>query len=136
MFNEKLSLLKSLGNEIKIGIIISDIIMTIYVLWLICTNQSSWIPGAIFGYTPFGVWLLYRANKLYSLCLIHKLMMFHTFAIFICCMIQAYVGFGDYLYIMRWMMFITGMLLIIKLSYAIKRNNGSIFRAICQRFEK
>ena len=64
------SLLKKIGEEIKYSVVITDLIMTLYCLWLIVTNTSSWIPGALFGYTPFGIWLLLKANKLFKFCLI------------------------------------------------------------------
>lgn len=109
------SLIKTIANEVKVGVIITDIILTMYVLWLIVTNTSHWIPGVIFGYSLLGIWLLLRANKLFHLCLLHKLMLWHSTAIYACCIYQAYYSFGEYLSLFRWTMFISGILLIIML---------------------
>ena len=56
--------------------------MTLYVLWLIITNDSSWIPGILFGFTPFGAWMLLEANRLFGFCLTHKLMIYHIFLVY------------------------------------------------------
>lgn len=103
--NDKISLLKEIGGQLQRGIVITDLFVTLYVLWLIITNTSHWIPGAIFGFTPFGVWILLKANKLFGFCLTHKLMIWHTFAVYCCCIYQAYIGFNILLYPMRWIMF-------------------------------
>ena len=59
--------------------------MTLYVLWLIITNDSSWIPGILFGFTPFGAWMLLEANRLFGFCLTHRLMIYHIFLVYMCC---------------------------------------------------
>lgn len=46
---KKLNLMRHIELEVKFGVIITDLLMTLYVLWLIVTNDSSWIPGAILG---------------------------------------------------------------------------------------
>ena len=46
-------------------------------MWLIITNDSSWIPGILFGFTPFGAWMLLEANRLFGFCLTHRLMIYH-----------------------------------------------------------
>ena len=109
------SLLKKIGEEIKYSVVITDLIMTLYCLWLIITNTSSWIPGVLFGYTPFGIWLLLKANKLFKFCLIHKLMLLHTGAVYCCCVYQAYYEFEEYLGLFRWIMFLSGLYLIVSL---------------------
>lgn len=81
----QVNLIKKIGNEIKLAVVHTDVIMTLYVLWLIVTDTASWIPGALFGFTPFGVWELLRANKLFHLCIIHKLMIWHIFIVYCCC---------------------------------------------------
>lgn len=113
MIKDKLSILRQIELEIKIGIIIIDIIMTLYVLWLIITNSSTWLVGVLFGFTPFGVFELIRAGKLFNLCICHKLMLFHIMAVYCCCIYQAYIGFGDTLAIMRWITFIIGFILLL-----------------------
>lgn len=112
---DRIKVLKDIRDRIQKGIIITDIIMTLYVFWLIVTNTSSWIPGILFGFTPFGVWLLWEANKLFGFCLTQKLMLVHIVAVYMCCVYQAYIGFGDILYPMRWIMFISGVYLIFKI---------------------
>ena len=109
------SLLKKIGEEIKYSVVITDLIMTLYCLWLIITNTSSWIPGALFGYTPFVILLLLKANKLFKFCLIHRLMLLHTGAVYCCCMYQAYYGFEEYLGLFRQIMFLSGLYLIVSL---------------------
>lgn len=108
-------LLKKIEREIKLGVIITDLIMTIYVMWLIVTNNSTWIIGVLFGFTPFGAFEILRANKLFNFCLTHKLMLIHTVAVYICCVFQAQIGFGEYLPIARWIMFTSGILLFLVL---------------------
>lgn len=108
-------LLKRIAKEVQYSVIITDIIMTIYVLWLIITNRSDWLPGLLFSWTPIGSWLLFRANKLFHLCLTHKLMLIHSSLIYFCCIYQAYIGFGLILYPMRWLMFVSGIILMIRL---------------------
>ena len=66
---DKLTLIKYIGNRIQKGVILTDLAMTLYVLWLIITNDSSWIPGILFGFTPFGAWMLLEANRLFGFCL-------------------------------------------------------------------
>lgn len=109
------NILKSISKEIQYSVIITDIILTLYVLWLIITNTAYWLPGVLFGLTPYGTWLLLKANKVFHLCLTHKLMLIHGFLIYVCCIYQAYFGFGILLYPMRSIMFILGLLLFIKL---------------------
>lgn len=107
------TLIKKIGDEVKVGVILTDLILTVYVLWLILTNTSHWIPGVLFGYTPLGVWLLLRANRLFHFCLLHRLMLWHSTAIYVCCVYQAYYGFGPWLWFFRWFMFISGLVLIL-----------------------
>lgn len=116
---QRVSLLRQIEKEIKLGVIIIDIFMTLYVLWLILTNTSTWLVGVVFGYTPLGVFWLFKASKLFNLCYIHKSMLMHTTLVYGCCVWQAQYGFGDYLYIARWTMFLTGFLLIQILLYKL-----------------
>lgn len=116
---EKSLLLKKISLEIKIGVVLMDILMTLYVLWLIITNTSTWLVGALLGFTPFGAYELLRADKLFGFCIVHKLMIWHIVAVYCCCIFQAKIGFGVALPYARWIMFISGVYLIIKL---IKNN--------------
>ena len=109
---KKLSLMRHIELEVKFGVIITDFLMTAYVLWLIITNTSSWVPGAIFGFTPFGAIELIRAGKLFNLCTNHKLMIIHIMCVYGCCIYQAYYGFGSVLPVMRIIMFAFGTLLL------------------------
>lgn len=109
-------LLKKIEREIKLGVILTDIIMTVYVMWLIATNDSTWLIGVLFGFTPFGAFELLRASKLFNFCITHKLMLSHTVAVYLCCVYQAQIGFGSILPIMRWIMFISGLILILVLT--------------------
>lgn len=108
-----LELLKEISKEVKYSVVLTDVILTLYVLWLIITNTSHWLPGVLFSWTPIGTWLLLRANKLFQLCLIHRLMIFHSFIVYLCCVYQVQYGFGILLYPMRWLMFLSGLFLII-----------------------
>lgn len=119
---DKCSLLRRIEFEIKVGVILTDIIMTFYVLWLIITNDSSWIPGALFGFTPFGAYELYRAGTLFHLCRTHKCMLIHIVAVYCCCIYQAQFGFGDTLAAMRWIMFITGFILMLIITFKALMN--------------
>lgn len=110
-----LTLLKEIGKEVQYSVILTDIILTVYVLWLIITNTAHWLPGVLFSWTPIGAWLLLRANKLFHLCIIHRMMLIHSFLVYCCCVYQAKFGFGIMLYPMRWIMFILGVSLIIQL---------------------
>lgn len=112
---DRLLLLRAMSKEIKIGVIATDILLTIYVLWLIITNTSTALVGELFGYTPFGLYLLLRANKVFGLCMLHKAMLAHSGAVFLCCVIQSEIGFGDMLSMFRWLMFLWGLFLIIVL---------------------
>lgn len=109
------TLLKRIGKEVQYSVIITDILLTIYVLWLIVTDTAHWLPGVIFGVTPWGLILLLRANKLFHLCFVHKIMLLHSFAVYLCCVFQAYFGFGILLHPMRYLMFTLGVLLTIQL---------------------
>lgn len=124
---EKLSILKQIEIELKIVVCLTDFLMTLYVLWLIITNNSTWVPGAIFGFTPFGAYELLRAGKLFHLCTTYKLMVLHTVAVYCCCIYQAQYGFGNTLPYFRWIMFITGLILalviIFKLCPCYESNN-------------
>lgn len=111
------TLLRRIGKEVQYSVIGTDVVMTIYVLWLIITNTAHWIPGVLFSWTPIGAWLLLRANRLFHLCVLHKLMLIHSFLVYCCCVYQAQFGFGILLYPMRWLMFISGVLLIIQLIF-------------------
>lgn len=116
---EKSLLLKKISLEIKIGVVLMDILMTLYVLWLIITNTSTWIIGALLGFTPFGAYELLRADKLFGFCIVHKLMIWHIVAVYCCSIFQAKIGFNVALPYVRCIMFISGIYLIIKL---IKNN--------------
>ena len=107
------TLLRQICDEIRFGVVFTDFLMTIYVLWLIITNTSSWIPGAILGYSIFGAFELFRASKLFNLCIIHKLMLVHSGLVYSCCIYQAHYGFEEQLVYMRWLMFLSGLYLIL-----------------------
>lgn len=111
----KILLIKKIEKEVKYSVVITDLIMTIYVLWLIITSTSHWLPGILFGLTPYGTWLLFRANRLFHLCILHRLMLVHSFIVYGCCVYQAYFGFGELLYPARWIMFSSGFLLFLQL---------------------
>ena len=116
---EKSLLVKKIGLEIKIGVVLMDLLMTLYVLWLIITNTSTWIVGALLGFTPFGAYELLRADKLFGFCIVHKLMIWHIVAVYCCCVFEAKVGFSVVLPYARCIMFLSGVYLIAKL---IKNN--------------
>ena len=108
-----IKLLRRIELEIKYGVVITDVIMTLYVLWLVLTNKSTWIIGVLFGFTPFGVIEILRASKLFHLCVCHKLMLIHTLAVYLCCLYQAYYDFGDILPLIRYIMLFTGLTLML-----------------------
>jgi hypothetical protein len=110
---ERQKLIKIIADEVKLGVVYIDIAMTVYVLWLLLTNYSSWLPEVVLGFTPLGVTLILRASQLFHLCWCHKLMLFHSCAVHICCVFQANYGFGIFLYPLRWTMFISGSILIV-----------------------
>ena len=110
---KKHKLIKNIEIEVKLVVILTDVIMTLYVLWLIITNTSTWIPGALFGFTPFGAYELYRAGKLFHLCKTYNLMIVHNLLVYCCCLYQAQIGFGSQLCAMRWIMFMSGFILIL-----------------------
>lgn len=122
--NDTYRLLKEISLKVKYSVVITDMILTIYVLWLIATDTAHWLPGMLFGYTPVGAYLLLRANKLFHLCLTHKLMIIHSFVVYLCCVYQAYYRFGIMLYPMRWLMFISGLYLILQLIKERSRNKS------------
>lgn len=115
----KYSLIKHIETEVKLLVGVTDIIMTLYVLWLIVTNTSIWIPGALFGFTPLGAYELFRAGKLFHLCTTYKLMIIHSLLIYCCCLYQAEYDFGKYLATMRWIMFLSGVILILLIIFKI-----------------
>ena len=123
-------LIKKIAKEVQYSVILTDLIMTVYVLWLILTNTSHWLPGILFGLTPYGTWLLLRANRLFHLCKIHRLMLIHSFIIYGCCVYQAYFGFGDFLYPARWVMFVSGLGLFIHLVIQLSFKR---FRSSCEK---
>lgn len=110
-------LLKKIMKEVQYSVVLSDGLMTLYVLWLIVTDTAHWLSGVIFGVTPWGLWLILRANKLFHLCIIHRMMIVHTFLVYLCCVYQAYFGFGELLYPMRWTMLLIGVGLNAQLAY-------------------
>lgn len=112
---KKYRLIKNIETEVKLVVVLTDVIMTLYVLWLIITNTSTWIPGALFGFTPLGAYELYRAGKLFNLCKTYNLMIVHSLLVYCCCLYQAQIGFGSQLSTMRWTMFISGFILIISI---------------------
>lgn len=112
----KYNLLRTIERELKFGVVGIDVFMTLYVLWLILTNDSTWLVGILFGFTPFGVVQLYRAHELFNFCIWHKLMLIHTVMVYGCCVYQAYFGFSpEILPIARWIMFLFGVFCIIGL---------------------
>lgn len=115
----KYRLIKNIETEVKFIVVLTDVIMTFYVLWLIITNTSIWIPGAIFGFTPLGAYELFRAGKLFHLCKTYKLMIIHSLLIYCCCIYQAEIGFSNQLAPMRWIMFISGIVLIISVIFKL-----------------
>lgn len=129
---EKILLIKQIEAEVKIIVVITDLLMTLYVLWLILTNTSTWIPGVLFGFTPLGAYELLRAGKLFHLCTTYKLMILHILLVYGCCVYQAQYGFGETLPYFRASMFLIGLVLItsiiIKLLYCnescCKKNNS------------
>ena len=44
-------LINKIGKEIKYSVVFTDIILTIYVLWLILTDTAHCLPGAFRIYT-------------------------------------------------------------------------------------
>lgn len=113
MFDKKVEL-KKLQNEVKYSVIITDVIMTFYVLWLIITNTSTPIPGILFGYTPIGTWMLLHASELFNLCPTYKCMIIHTLSVYGCSLFHLNIGFGIIsLCFMRWIMLIWGIILMI-----------------------
>ena len=60
--NSTYSLIKKIGREVKCSVILTDVIMTLYVLWLIITNTAHWLPGVLFSWTPLGTLMLFRAK--------------------------------------------------------------------------
>lgn len=110
---EKILLIKHIESEVKLIVVITDLMMTLYVLWLIGTNTSTWIPGVLFGFTPLGAYELLRAGKLFHLCTTYKLMILHILAVYGCCVYQAQYGFGETLPYFRASMFLIGLGLII-----------------------
>lgn len=126
----KYNLLRTIEKELKFGVVWIDVFMTLYVLWLILTNASTWLVGVLFGFTPFGVIQLFRAHELFNFCIWHKLMLIHTVMVYLCCIYQAYFGFdSEVLPIARWIMFLFGVLCITGLSvkkcheHTKRRNN-------------
>ena len=116
---KKHKLIKDIETEVKLIVVLTDVIMTLYVLWLIITNTSTWIPGTIFGFTPLGAYELFRAGKLFHLCKTYKFMIIHSLLIYCCCIYQAKVGFSNILGTMRWIMFISGIILILFIIFKI-----------------
>lgn len=111
----QVKLINKIGKEIKYSVVFIDIILTIYVLWLILTDTSHWLLGALLGYTPIGLQLLLKSNKIFHLYITRRMMLIHSFLVYCCCIYQAYYGFGVMLYPIRWTMFISGLCLIIQL---------------------
>lgn len=126
----KYNLIRTIEKELKFGVVWIDVLMTLYVLWLILTNASTWLVGVLFGFTPFGVIQLFRAHELFNFCIWHKLMLIHTVTVYLCCIYQAYFGFSaEVLPIARWIMFLFGVFCITGLSIKkcherIKRRNS------------
>lgn len=120
----KYSLIRHIETEVKLVVAGTDIAMTLYVLWLIITNTSSWIPGVLFSFTPLGALELYRAGKLFNLCKTYNCMILHTLMVYICCVYQAHYGFGSMLPYFRWIMFLTGVILIVLIIRKLCKGNG------------
>lgn len=116
---KKYKLIKTIETEVKFIVVLTDVIMTFYVLWLIITNTSTWILGAIFGFTPLGAYELFRAGKLFHLCKTYKCMIIHSLFVYCCCIYQAKIGFENQLSAMRWIMFISGFILILFIIFKI-----------------
>lgn len=111
----QVKLINKIGKEIKYSVVFTDIMLTIYVLWLILTDTAHWLPGALLGYIPIGLQLLLKSNKIFHLCIVHRVMLIHSFLVYFCCIYQAYYGFGNMLYPIRWLMFVSGLCLITQL---------------------
>lgn len=116
---KKYRLIKNIETEVKFIVVLADVIMTLYVLWLIITNTSTCILGFIFGFTPLGAYELFRAGKLFHFCKTYKLMIIHSLSIYCCCIYQAEIGFSNQLVTMRWIMFISGIILIISVIFKL-----------------
>lgn len=100
------------GVCIRRDVILCEVAMTTYVLYLIITNNSNVWVGSIFGFSPWGVNMLFLASRIYGLCRLHKMMIIHISAVTGCIILHYEIGWGELLPIMRWLMFSSGAFLM------------------------
>lgn len=112
-----MSLIRRIEREVRRDVLLADLFMTLYCLYLIITDSATLWIGFVFGFTPMGCAMLVNASRLFKLCLTHKLMILHINMVSACVIYQAEVGFGDWLPFMRSLMFSIGLLLWIRLIY-------------------
>lgn len=110
-FEERYNLIKHIGLEIKYGVVVIDFIMTLYIIYLICTNNSTWLVEFLLGFTPFGAIEIVKAGKVFNLCRIHQAMLIHIMLCYSFCVIHANFGLGILLPYCRWSMLIIGVIL-------------------------
>ena len=104
-----MTLIRKIGNDVRRDVLVADLVMTLYCLYLIVADSSTLWVGFVFGFTPYGARMLMKASEFYHLCFIHKAMIIHIVLVEMCVMWQAEVGFGDLLPYFRWVMFLIGL---------------------------
>lgn len=102
-------------NDVRKDIVIQEVTMTAYCLWLILTdNRCIWL-GFLFGIGPYSLKKTLKACRIFNLCLVHKMMVCHVFAVFCCIVYEYEIGFGKALPYARGIMFGIGVVLIFQL---------------------
>lgn len=115
IFATSMTIIRDIEKDVKRDVLLSDMAMTLYCLYLIIADSSTMWIGFIFGFTPWGIKMLLKASRFFHLCFIHKAMIIHILMVYICIMYHAEIGFGERLGLFRWLMFLTGMSLWTKL---------------------
>lgn len=106
---------------IKYAPVLSDSLMTIYLLLLILGVDRNLVRIIYFfcGFSFLGDFLLYHASKLFKLCFLHRVFIIHNFSIIFCLYFNHTVGFGIIYYPLRILVFILGVIIHCRLAYQI-----------------
>ncbi len=104
--------------------IISAMLMLLHVILLMCGIKVCVSQLTVLSLVTLMV--IYWSFTL-KFCLIHLLSSLYTILILWCCYIQAYIGFGEYLFIARFATMLLGVILLLGIStkYA-KHYKGTI----------
>lgn len=117
---------------LKYAPVIGALIMFLHVFLLI-TNSAMLIADWTFSLPIIPTIVAIIWSKTFGFCSIHRHFIGYICAVTYCIKFQSAVGFGVYLLLSRWIMFIIGLILFIWFAIRIKEFNYKCFKDDCKR---